>query len=95
MDPIGGPSNAIGAFTNVCLVDSLRSHGIDVAYTKSGPFRALADGNPMLAGFGLQLVPCPFARLCDGKYVLWRAGVGKEGELTSESHSSSDRIRNN
>ena len=39
-------------FADNCLVDSLRSVGIKVPYTKAGPFWALKDGDEMLAPFG-------------------------------------------
>ena len=39
-------------FADNCLVDSLRSVGIKVPYTKAGPFWALKDGDDMLAPFG-------------------------------------------
>ena len=52
-------------FADNCLVDSLRSVGIKVPYTKAGPFWALKDGDEMLAPFGrlskkvyVALLPC-------------------------------------
>ena len=38
-------------FTDVCLVDAIRSLGVKVPYLKDGPLWALADGNELLEPF--------------------------------------------
>ena len=40
------------ACTDACLVDSLRALGYKVAYTSSGPFWAIKDGNRFLQPWG-------------------------------------------
>jgi hypothetical protein len=50
------------AFASLCLSASL--------HRRDGPFWALADGNEMLAPFGLHLVPVPPDFERDGRYVV-------------------------
>ena len=59
-------------FADVCLVDSLRALGADVPYSSSGPFRAIADGNQMLAPLGLFLTPVSFGQVGAGRYIRWK-----------------------
>jgi hypothetical protein len=56
-DPFGGAGETSDGFVDVCLVTALRSLGVPVPYTGSGPFRALRDGNNMLSPFGFKLIP--------------------------------------
>ena len=69
-DVLGGVGEGHG-LSHVCLVDSLRSLGIDVPYTTSGPFRALSLGNMFLSEFGKQLRSVPFSEVDRGRYVKW------------------------
>jgi hypothetical protein len=57
--------------SDVCLIDSLNSLGVDVPYHTNGPFYALRDGLPLLQPFGLQLKPVQYTELTYGKYVKW------------------------
>ncbi len=41
---------------------------------RSGPFRAIADGNPMLEPFSLKLEHNRTASILQGRYVLWTDG---------------------
>ena len=43
-------------FSQVCLVDAIRSLGVKAPYIKNGPFWALADGNSLLEPF--QCLAC-------------------------------------
>ena len=74
-DPCGGALSGERVshdFADVCLVDSLRALGADVPYSSSGPFRAIADGNQMLAPLGLFLTPVSFGQVGAGRYIRWK-----------------------
>ncbi len=71
--PYGGAFDD-GGYTNVCLVTSLRSLGVPVLCDRSGPFRAIAHGNPMLEPFSLKLAFLRSAAIPRGRYVLWKDG---------------------
>ncbi len=73
-DPVGGTSALNIAPRDVCLVLALRSLGYPVPVDRSGPFRALADGNSMLAGFGRGLRPVERTQVRAGDYVMWHGG---------------------
>ena len=78
-DPAGGArvqSEAVmSELRNVCLVSALRELGVAVPYTRSGPFRALADGNSMLRPFNYHLEAMPAGKpLPQGKYVAHASG---------------------
>ena len=42
-------------YDDVCLIDSLRALGVKLTYERSGPFRAIADGNRLLQEHSLRL----------------------------------------
>ncbi len=71
-DRLGGAGTAHG-FRDVCLVTALRELGLDVAYTRSGPFRALRDGNDMVRSLGYELEPVHPHGVTAGRYVKWHA----------------------
>jgi len=52
-DPVGGVGQASGehGHRHLCLPRALHALGVPVAITRSGPFRALGDGNRMLSPF--------------------------------------------
>ena len=70
LDKVGSTGDADG-FQQVCLVTSLRNLGVQLPYTSNGPFKALADGNPMLEPLGKKLTYTRFSELCHGLYVKW------------------------
>jgi len=72
-DPLGAVGSDKEA-RNMCLVHSLNALGVPIKCDKDGPFRALADGNPMLTSFGLKLVPAKREAVSKGKYVMWCGG---------------------
>ena len=70
-DMIGGVEPN-GAFTDVCLVTSLRHLGVPLEYSSNGPFRALRDGNQWLSPFGMQLKYTPHTKLSQGNFIRWK-----------------------
>jgi hypothetical protein len=42
-------------YTQVCLVSAFRSVGVEVPYTRNGPFWVKNDGNKMLAPYGFEV----------------------------------------
>ena len=72
-DPLGGTGDDCH-FKDICLIHSLRALGMDVPIDRSGPFRALTDGNAMVAPFGHRLLHVPYSSICVGSYVKWFAG---------------------
>ncbi len=100
LDLVGAMDCAEG-FRNVCLLTSIRAHGIEVPITRDGPFRALTDGNAFLSPVGYKLTHTPFASLTTGQYVKWHKGhftavnVGQQvqvidGSSTAFYHSVGD-----
>ncbi len=69
-----GVTNHNPGFSDVCLVTSLRALGVDLRYEQDGPFRALKDGNRMVAPHGRALVSTDFGNIRRGQYVKWHAG---------------------
>ena len=45
------PKQPCTKFSQVCLVDAIRSLGVKAPYVRNGPFWALADGNCLLEPF--------------------------------------------
>ncbi len=68
------PADGSCAFKNVCLVTSLQSLGVPLPVTASGPFRAMAHGNVMLAPYSKALVAADRPVTSDGRYVMWTGG---------------------
>ena len=66
-----GGSDTQATFQHTCLFTALSCLGEDVRPTQSGPFRALAHGNPVLESRGKALVPCDPGSLTPGSYVVW------------------------
>ncbi len=69
-----GSMEDVGGFQHVCLLTALRALGINVPIKRNGPFRALADGNPLMAPLGYTLTHTPSTAIATGKYVKWHAG---------------------
>ena len=53
-EPIGGARDD-SHYKDVCWVIAVRNLGVSLPIDRSGPFRALQDGNPMLRPFGSHL----------------------------------------
>ena len=84
MDHPGAAPAAADAH-DTCLVTSLRALGVPVPYVRSGPFRALRDGNPMLAPFKHRLEAVRVPELTNGEYVIWCDGHFRAVVLTFPS----------
>ena len=69
LDPLGGMMQE-GECRDVCLVVAIQQLGIPLPITRSGPFRALLHGNPMLRPFGAVLVRIPYPEITSGLYVV-------------------------
>ena len=65
MDKLGN-TGSVGDYRNVCLLQALRALRVDVPIERSGPFRALRDGNEFLRPNGLRLVYTPYQALAPG-----------------------------
>ena len=79
-----GPCRAIPLVTNVCLVEALRSLGVPVPLTRSGPLWAMVDGNPLLAPFGKLLKPVPLCSVKPpGRFIVH---VKQGAHATSRGH---------
>ena len=72
LDPRGGAGDSRHQLRDMCLVDSLRSLGCPIEVHRSGPFRAMEDGNRMLAHTGRRLVPVEYHALTEGSYIRWQ-----------------------
>ena len=83
-DRLGGASHESTGLTDVCLITSLRSLGVPVDYTHSGPFRALAHGGPMLKHFGHRLQPKEVHEIGEGKFIVWKSGHFKAVVVSKE-----------
>ena len=66
-----GSAGEEGPFRHVCLFRALQSLGIPVVIDRSGPLRALRNGNEILSPHGYELKYVPYNRLKPGKYVKW------------------------
>ena len=64
-DPAGGADR-----DQKCLIRSLNNLGVSISTLKPGPFRALRDGNAMIAPLGYLLRPALSIK-DGGKYVMW------------------------
>lgn len=71
-DPRGGAGASCHQLRDMCLVDSLRSLGCRIEVHRSGPFRAMEDGNRMLIHTGRCLVPVEYHALTTGSYIRWQ-----------------------
>ena len=67
----GGVGEAHADSAQLCLVHSLRALGLQVVTHQRGPFRALCEGNEMIAAFHKHLVHQSPTDVTDGKYVVW------------------------
>ena len=85
-DPFGSTTTVPG-HRHTCLIKSLQHLGVPIEETCDGPFRALADGNPMLRSHGLMLVPMGSVPPTVGRYIRWSGNhfdgihLGSRGEL--------------
>jgi hypothetical protein len=52
---VGGVTYGGKRYTQVCLVSAFRSVGVEVPYTRDGPFWVKHDGNEMLAPYGFEV----------------------------------------
>ena len=74
-DPLGGDGDESSddetSYQHVCLFTALNALGVHVSPTCSGPFRALAHGNPILRPLNKALQRTSLDLIRDGCYVVW------------------------